>query len=128
MITMTFDFRERRAEDLVQLNEILATMKLDELQLTETDGYMATTTDGDGNLLGYRYGLDRGKLVCKLSKGRRGYRYQIDSVVVDESVDHDEFLDIWRKSYPNRVLRMVIRSGFDDVAGYLIVHHQRESF
>ena len=59
-----------------------------------------------------------------LSMGTRNY-YQIDSVVVDESVVHEEFLDVWRESHPERVVRIVIRSEYDEVVGYLIVHHQR---
>lgn len=125
MITINFDFKNRKPEDLAQLNAILATMKLQDLRLEDTEGYLATTTDGEGNLLGYRYGLDSGQLVSKLSKGKSGYCYQIDSVVVDESIDHEEFLDIWRESHPDRAVRIVIRSAYDEVAGYLIVHHQR---
>lgn len=125
MITIGFDFKDRKAEDLDQLNALLATMKLQNLRLEDTEGYLATTTDGDGNLLGHRYGLDSGQLVCKLSKGKTGYCYQIDSVVVDESIDREEYLDIWREIHPDRVVRIVIRSAYDEVAGYLIVHHQR---
>lgn len=125
MITINVDFRNRRAEELAQLNALLATMKLKNLLLQDTEGYMETTTDGDGNLLGYRYGLDCGKLVCELSEGEGGYCYQIDSVVVDINVDHRVFLDLWRENHPDRILRIVISSEFDDVVGYLIVHHQR---
>lgn len=125
MITINFDFKDRKAEDLKQLNALLATMKLKELHLEHTSHYLATTTDGEGNLIGYRFGMDSGELICKLAKGKSGYYYQIDSVVVDESIDHDEFLDIWRENHPDRIVRIVIRSGYDEVAGYLIVHHQR---
>ncbi|MBQ9167359.1 MAG: hypothetical protein IJX67_02985 [Oscillospiraceae bacterium] len=125
MIKINFDFNYRRPEDLEQLNAMLATMKLQDLRLENIRDYLATTTDGDGNLIGYRFGVDSGELICKLAKGKSGYYYQIDSVVVDESVDHDEYLEIWRESHPDRVVRIVIRSGYDEVAGYLIVHHQR---
>lgn len=125
MIKINFDFNYRRPEDLEQLNAMLATMKLQDLRLENIRDYLATTTDGDGNLLGYRFGVDSGEMTCKLSKGKSGYYYQIDSVVVDESVEHDEFLDVWRASHPDRAVRIVIRSQYDQVAGYLIVHHQK---
>lgn len=125
MITINFNFRDRNAEDLAQLNAILATMKLRDLRLKDSDGYLATTTDGEGNLLSYRYGLDSGMLICSLAKGEDGYRYQIDSVVAANSVAHEEFLQIWRDNHPDRAMRIVIRSGFDDVSGYIIIHHQR---
>ena len=125
MIKINFDFNYRRPEDLEQLNAMLATMKLQDLRLENIRDYLATTTDGDDNLIGYRFGVDSGEMTCKLSKGKSGYYYQIDSVVVDEGVEHDEFLDVWRASHPDRAVRIVIRSQYDQVAGYLIVHHQK---
>lgn len=125
MIKINFDFNHRRPEDLEQLNAMLATMELQDLRLQDTSHYLSTTTDGEGNLIGHRFGMDRGELICKLSKGMSGYYYQIDSVVVDESVVHEEFLDVWRESHPERVVRIVIRSEYDAVVGYLIIHHQR---
>ena len=125
MIKINFDFNHRRPEDLEQLNAMLATMELQELRLQDTSHYLSTTTDGEGNLIGHRFGMDRGELICKLSKGMSGYYYQIDSVVVDESVVDEEFLDVWRESHPERVVRIVIRSEYDEVVGCLIVHHQR---
>lgn len=125
MIKINFDFNYRRPEDLEQLNAMLATMKLQDPRLENIRDYLATTTDGDDNLIGYRFGVDSGEMTCKLSKGKSGYYYQIDSVVVDESVEHDEFLDVWRASHPDCAVRIVIRSQYDQVAGYLIVHHQK---
>lgn len=125
MITIQFDFRNRRAEDLVQLNALLAAMELRDLQLKDSDGYLATTTDGEGNLISYRYGLDSGALICVPAEDGVGYQYQIDSLVADNSVAHEEVLQLWRKNHPDRAMRIVIRSGFDHVSGYIIMHHQR---
>ena len=123
MIRIGFDFKDRKAEDIEQLNAILATMKLEELRLENFRGYLATTTDGDGNLIGRRYGPDSGELVCKLSED--GDRYVMDTVVVDRCVAHEEFMQIWRDNHPDRIVRTVIRAGYDTVVGYLIAHHQR---
>ena len=125
MITIHFDFKNRSPEELEQLNRILDTMKLQELRLEGTSGYLATTTDGEDNLIGYRYGLDSGTLVCRLAQGNHGYQYRIDSVVVDNSVENDEYLQIWREQHPDRVIRLVIRAEHGCVSGYLIAHHQR---
>ena len=127
MIHIRFDFNQRKAEDLEQLNAMLAAMKLQELRLENVRGYLATTTDGDGNLLGYRYGLDSGELVCSLAPDQNSLCYQLDSIVVAESVDPDVFLDIWRGNHPDRVVRIVIRTEYDGVSGYLIAHHQRSA-
>lgn len=128
MITITYDFKNRRAEDLAQINAILATMRLQDLRLEDYDGYLATTTDADGNLVHQRYGLDSGKLICKLAEGKSGYEYQIDTVVTDRSVDHEEFLENWRKNHPDRIMRIVITVDHGNVFGYTIVHHQKGSF
>lgn len=117
-----FDFRDREAADLEKLNRVLSAMKLKELELKDPRGYLAVTQDGDGNLVHQRHGLDSGKLICTPSKD--GYCYQIDTAVVDHSVDHDEFLDIWRSCHPDRAMKTVIIMSFDDTLGFIIIHHQ----
>ena len=49
---------------------------------------------------------------------------QIDTAVADRSVDHDEFLDIWRSSHPGRVMRTVITLEYEFDFAYIILHHQ----
>ena len=98
-------------------------MKLDRVELKNSNGYLAVTQDGDGNLLEKRYGLDSGRLICTHSDN--GYCYQIDTAVADRSVDHDEFLDIWRSCHPDRVVRTLITLEFDSDFAYVILHHQR---
>ena len=125
MITITYDFKNRRAEDIAQINAILATMKLRDLRLEEHEGYLATTTDADGNLLHQRCGLDRGKLICEPAEGESGYVYQIDTAVADRSEDHEEFLRIWRNRNPHRAMRIVIKVEYGNAFAYTIVHHQK---
>jgi len=120
---VAFTFKDREASDLEKLNKILSSMKLEHLELKDSKGYLAVTEDGDGNLLEKRYGLDSGTLICTPSK--TGYCYQIDTAVADRSVDHDEFLDIWRASHPDRVMRTVITLEFDGDFACVILHHQR---
>lgn len=118
-----FDFSDREAVDLEKLNSILASMKLKHLELENPKGYLAVMQDGDGNLLEKRYGLDSGILICTPSKN--GNCYQIDTAVADRSVDHDEFLEIWRSCHPDRVMRAVITMGYETDFAYIILHHQR---
>lgn len=125
MITIKYDFKNRNAKDVEQLNAILSTMVLEDLRLEDSTGYLATTTDEKDNLLHQRYGVDRGTLICTLAKDDTGYHYQIDTAAVDQSVTHETFLEIWRNSHPDRVHRIVYRVKFDDMAGYLIIHHQK---
>ena len=118
-----FDFRDRKASDLEKLNRILSSMKLVNLELKNSRGYLAQTQDGDGNLLEKRYGLDSGTLICTPAKN--GYGYQIDTAVADRSVDHDEFLEIWRSGHPDRVLRTVMTLEYQTDYACIILHHQR---
>ncbi len=126
MITIRFDFKDRKKEDLDQLNNILATMKLDELGIEDYKDYLGITTDKDGNLISKRYGLQSGTLVCRLSKNESGYQYSIDSEVINQDADTDEFLKNWRDAHPDRAVRIFARSEFDDYTGCLIIHHQRD--
>lgn len=117
-----FDFKDRDASDLEKLNKILASMKLENLELKNSRGYLAVTQDGEGNLLEKRYGLDSGTLIGVPSKN--GYCYQIDTAVADHSVDHDKFLEIWRSSHPDRAMRTVITLEYETDFAYIILHHQ----
>lgn len=118
-----FDFKDREASDLEKLNRILASLKLEKLELKNSKGYLAVTRDGDDNLLEKRYGLDSGTLICTPS--RNGDFYQIDTAVADKSVDHDEFLEIWRANNPNRAMRTVITMEYETDFAYIILHHQK---
>lgn len=118
-----FDFKERETSDLEKLNRILASLKLEKLELKNSRGYLAVTRDGDDNLLEKRYGLDSGTLICTPS--RNGDFYQIDTTVADKSVDHDEFLEIWRANNPNRAMRTVITMEYETDFAYIILHHRR---
>ena len=118
-----FDFKERETSDLEKLNRALASLKLEKLELKNSRGYLAVTRDGDDNLLEKRYGLDSGTLICTPS--RNGDFYQIDTAVADKSVDHDEFLEIWRANNPNRAIRTVITMEYETDFAYIILHHRR---
>ena len=125
LITIQFEFPNRRIGDLQQLNEILQTMELADLDLTDTEGYLATTKNRRGRILHQRYGLDRGTLHCELADGRPGHHYQINTYVADGTIDHDTYLDNWRQFHSDRVIRISIVSSFGDMRAYTIVHHEK---
>ena len=119
-----FYFKDREATDLEKLNRILASLKLEKLELKNSKGYLAVTRDGDDNLLEKRYGLDSGTLICTPS--RNGDCYQIDTAVVDKSVDHDEFLEIWRINNSTRAMRTVVTMEYETDFAFIILHHQKK--
>lgn len=118
-----FDFKDRDASDQEKLNKILASLRLEKLELKNSRGYLVVAQDGEGNLLEKRCGLDSGTLICTPSKS--GDCYQIDTAVADKSVDHDEFLDIWRTNNPTRAMRTVITMEYETDFAYIILHHQK---
>lgn len=127
MYKLEFIFKDREASDLEELNAILSAMTLTSLELEDEDSYRATMRDSTGNLLRRRLGLDSGILIgIRPRCGEKGYRYQIDTVVVDASVDSEEFTQIWRDLHPNQVIRTVYEGGNDELRTFVILHHQKE--
>ncbi len=125
MITIHFEFENREATDLQQLNALLATMEMGDLELEDMQDYLAIIKDGDGNLVGKRYGVDSGTLVCKQPNTGNGYCFQIDSIVADPSVDSDTLMDGWQEGHPDRILCTYMTIGFEDAIAYLLLHHQK---
>lgn len=129
MISVTyhidFDFPDREETDLDELNQRLAKMKLVDVSL-DVHGYLATTTDGKGNLLHQRYGLDRGTLIC--TPGKEGGCFQIDTLVADSLVELEEIMEIWRNSHPEKEIHHVCQFEFPknkDVYTYIILYYYK---
>lgn len=118
-----FDFKDREASDLEKLNRMLSFLKLKKLELKEPRGYLAVTRDGEGNLVHQRYGFDSGILTGTPAKD--GNCYQIDTVVTDSSVTHDDLLEIWRSTHYDRVVRTVITVDYTESLAYIILHHEK---
>jgi len=122
--TINYSF-ENRKDDIDHLNALLGSMKLDNLEWEDYKTYLATTTDGAGNLISRRLGLTSGSFVCTLAEGDDGYTYQIVTEVVNLDQDHNQFVNNWRDSHPDLVFRVVIRIEYDSCAGYVIIYHER---
>lgn len=128
MMTIQFQFKNRNAEDLEQLNQMLNAVKLQNLELEDTSGYLATVTNGKGRLIRKRYGFDSLTMICTPAESEDGYRYRIDTVVADRDIPYEEFLDRWRRGHPDRVIRTVIVMGFGEDLAYILAHHERIDF
>lgn len=130
MISVTyhieFDFPDRKAADLDQLNQRLAAMKLLDVSLDDINGYLATTKDGEGNLLHRRYGLDNGTLTG--TPGSEGHCFQLDTLVEDRSVNVQEIMENWRNGHPEEEIHRVCQIGFPkdkDVYAYIVLHYHK---
>jgi len=122
--TINYSF-ENRKDDVAQLNALLGSMKLADLEWEEYKTYLSTTTDGAGHLISRRLGLSSGYFVCTLAENDDGHTYQIMTDVVELSQDHDQFVNNWRDSHPDLTVRVVIRVEYDTCAGYVIIYHER---
>lgn len=129
MISVTyhiaFDFPDREATDLDQLNQRLAAMKLVDVSF-DINGYLATTTDGEGNLLHRRYGLDNGTLTG--TPGREGRCFQLDTLVEARSVTIKEVMENWRNSHPEEEIYRVCQIGFpkdNDIYAYIVLYYHK---
>ena len=128
MYKLEFNFKDREETDLEELNAILSAMTLISLKLEDKDSYRAIMQDGNGKLLRRRLGFDSGVLIgTRPRHGERGYRYQIDTAVVDASVDSDEYTQIWRDLHPDRVIRAIYEGGNDEHRTFVILHHRKDS-
>ena len=127
MITITFDFPEREETDLHQLNAMLATMALKKLKLEDFETYLCTSSNDKGNILDCRLGLDRGTLVCiPAEDDQERDIYQISCEVVAHPMDSDQYVDCWRATHPDRVVRTLIAMDYSGKTGFVVLHHQKK--
>lgn len=127
MITITFDFPEREETDLQQLNAMLATMRLKKLKLEDFETYLCTTSDGKGKIMNYRLGLDSGTLICiPAEDDQESDIYQIDCEVVGHPIDSDMYVNGWRTTHPDRVVRTLIAMNYNGKTGFVLLHHQKK--
>lgn len=125
MITIEFDFEEMDVDAVGQLNALLATLRLESLEVEDVRSYVAVTRDGEGKVLEKRYDLESGSLVCQLTDGDEGYQYQLSTALENCDIDEDTYLTQWRAAHPNRVIRMVQVRHFNNDNAYLIAYRQK---
>lgn len=134
-IRISFEFRDQQAADLDQLNALLATMPLTDLDLEAPRGYLCQTKhyaeDGETVLdTTYRYGLTSGTLVCELPSQRmnedgEAHIYQIgqEPYPLDAAMDGNAFYSLWSAEHPDAVIRTLITISFDDHDVFLYFYH-----
>lgn len=132
VISIQFDFRQRTAEDLEQLNRMLATMELTDLTLENFDGYLTTRQEIKNDVVvntTYRYGLDSGTLVCKNAGMDEGYRYQImtETFPKSEEMTVERYVDDWRANRPDQKLRTIHEIEFDGHIAFLVLYFEKSA-
>ena len=105
VIELRFDFNDRDPGDLEQINRLLATMELTDVDVKDIKGYLATTQEFQNDRVvqtTYRYGLDSGA----------------------NAMGDGQFAQYWRKLYPHRKLSTVITIGFERHTAFLVVYFE----
>lgn len=127
MVTLQFQFHERKETDLEEINRLLAIMELTEVDVEDFDGYLARKkVYREGHEVGAYcwYGLDRITLVCRKVLDGQRYRYQMATEAWTDT-DHrnsDELVRQWRQKYPDRRISLVIAIGFENHTAFVIVY------
>ncbi len=127
-ITIRVNFKDRSEANLEQINALLAAMPLRELDLQDTAGYTAVTSNPLGRVISRRYGLDEATLICHLADEGEGFRYRIDTLVCDPAEDREKVLETWRQENPSQVVRILITTGTEGGLGCIIAHHRKQDW
>lgn len=131
-VRLDFEFKDRKPEDLVQINRMLAAMEISEVKMENFDGYMATTRkyDPDGRVVdtNHSYGFDRMTLVCRKQENQPVRRFRICTEVFpgDEMQNHDEYMEFWRERYPERKPSTVSVIAFAEYTAIVMVYFEAE--
>lgn len=129
VIELRFDFNDRDPGDLEQINRLLATMELTDVDVKDIKGYLATTQEFQNDRVvqtTYRYGLDSGTLICKRADDAQTYRFQVATEAFEgaNAMGDGQFAQYWRKLYPHRKLSTVITIGFERPTAFLVVYFE----
>ena len=129
-IKIQFEYNDGKEEDLVQLNQMLATMDLTDVDVEELSVYLCTTKELDHEVVvgtTYRCGLNSGISVCKKADFEKNYRYQIATEVFESAdvMTDGTFADYWREKYPGRKLSTVATYDFDTHIAVVTVYFEK---
>lgn len=127
-VRIQFEYNDGQAEDLDQINRMLAEMELTDVDVKDLSAYLCTTQKLDHEVVvgtTYRCGLSGGILVCKKADFEKTYRYQIATEVFEANAMEDGvFVDYWREKYPERRLSTIVTCNFDTHKAFVVVYFE----
>lgn len=132
IITLQFTFNNRAAEDLKQINRILAVMDLTGEQVEDFEGYMATRRKIEKNVaveITYRYGFDSCTLVCEKAEFGKTHRFQLMTEVFEgaNAMENGQYEAYWHATYPERGLTTLMELVSDEHTVYIIVYFEEDA-
>jgi len=125
--TLEFHFRNRREEDLEEINRALAKYTLSDLDIVEYKGFLATVTKTDAatgaKTVRHWYGLDDCVLRCTPAKPGEAFHYQISTMTMEKTVW--DCAALWRTANPGRTMRAMTELSFADAYAIIVLHHEK---
>lgn len=125
--TLEYHFRNRRETDLEKINADLARYELEDLELEQHSGYLATVTRTDAKTgektIRYWYGLDDCILRCTPAKPGEGNYYRIHTMTMDKTTW--DCAERWRADNPDRAMRTMVQLSFEEVYAIIVLHHKK---
>ena len=134
MFRMSFDFEDRNYDnqDLQVVNAALASMRLSDLKMEDSDGYLATREvyDQETNQLKetkYNYGFDRLTFACDADEDEDLHAWQVDvqTFPKGEVSSTHAFHDMWCNEHPDRAMRTLAQYSYDNADVYVVLHHEK---
>lgn len=129
MFTMTLQFERGKEDSIETLNALLLSMPLSGLDVADSDGYMRTSRSfhEDGTLVSVElgYGFDSVVLNCSREEGKQLHIWQFDAEVLSRE-DDGNYHDRWCEAHPDRVMRCLLQTSFDEATAFITLHHERQ--
>ena len=135
MIKMRFDFENRKLTDLDYVNKALSAMRLSDVNVEESDGYLEVTTAYDFEThqpteITYNYGFDYLVLACEDTEGDEMYTWQVTTVAFPKGKvpDTNAFHEKWCSEHPDRAMRSLIHYTFEEnenADAYVVLHFRK---
>ena len=114
-MTLEFDPSKRECRKNLELvNATLDSLKLSEIEIKTTQGYIMTRQTFDKGKLAstnYDYGFDKIQLLCMQRRDEDLHIFQMDVAAFSKEnlSDHKEFVALLLKEHPNRLLRQMTK-------------------
>ena len=132
IMTLEFDASKRECKKNLELvNSALESMKLSEIEIKTAQDYIMTKQTFDKGILdstNYYYGFDKIQLFCTQRRDEDLHIFQIDAAAFSKEnlTDPEEFVVLWRKEHPDRLLRQMATLSMGKSIAYILLYWDKE--
>lgn len=128
-----FNFSDRDEGNTKKLNSFLGAIELSSCKLEAVDCYSYISTHFDYSSgekqvdsVNYGLGFNSGVLVCEDEDEDKAI-FQIETAAfpIKESVHTNQFVEAWRESHPDKIIRTVTEWEFDTCTGFAVIYQNK---